>query len=252
MIDSHCHLDFPCFDEDRQAIVANCQSLGISDILIPGTQAKHWQRQIQLAQHYPQLHFALGLHPYFLTEYQPNQLTALEQQLSQQQTMLAVGEIGLDAAIEVEKTLQLKVFHAQLKMAQALAKPVIVHHRGTHNDIIRQLKLTGFSCGGIVHAFSGSLQQAQQYIDMGFLLGVGATITYHRAVKTRSTLSQISQSALALETDAPAMPVCGRQGQRNSPEFLPEVLRCLAQLRQQSAASLAQATDENVRKLLAI
>lgn len=252
MIDSHCHLDFPVFDPDRGSLLTNCQQLGISAVIIPGTQADHWHRQIALCQQHPSLHFTLGLHPYFLSQYQPAQLDILAQLLSCYPNVLAVGEIGLDAAIKVDMTLQLKVFQAQLGIAKAFRKPLILHHRKTHNQIIQQLKRARFEYGGIIHGFSGSLQQAEAYIDMGFLLGVGATISYPRAQKTRNTVTLVPEQSLVLETDAPNMPLNGRQGQRNSPEYLVEVLHCLAELRQQSQVTLAAATDKNVKGLFGI
>jgi TatD DNase family protein len=247
LIDSHCHLDFSCFDHDRVEILERCRKLSIDTIVIPGTQANQWQKQIDLCHLYPQLRFALGLHPYFLSNFEPSHLVKLTNLLNQyQHQVLALGEIGLDTHIDVDWKLQKQVFKQQLTIAKEHMLPVILHHRNSHNELIRILKATKFSQGGVVHAFSGSLQEAQTYVDLGFKIGVGGGITYARANKTRKTISQLPLSSLILETDAPDMPLMGKQGERNSPEYLPEIFECLLTLRKETRLELLQACSHNV------
>jgi TatD DNase family protein len=247
LIDSHCHLDFSCFDHDRVEVLNSCKNLAIDNIVIPGTQASQWQKQIEMCQLYPQLRFALGLHPYFLDSFEPIHLVLLTNLLNKYHNkVLGLGEIGLDSHIDVDWKLQLYVFEQQLMIAKNLALPIILHHRNTHNELIRILKTNKFIQGGIVHAFSGSLQEAHTYIDLGFKIGVGGSITYSRANKTRKTIAKLPLSCLVLETDAPDMPLMGRQGKRNSPEFLPEVLDSLMALRKESKQEILQACLQNV------
>lgn len=251
MIDSHCHLDFSCFDHDRAEVLDNCTKLTIDTIVIPGTRANHWQKQIDLCGQYPKLRFALGLHPYFLTRFEPGHFVTLIALLKQhQKDVLALGEIGLDRHIDVEWQLQRQVFEQQLLIAEEHKLPVILHHRNSHNELIRILKIMKFTHGGIVHAFSGSVQQAQTYIDLGFKIGVGGIITYSRANKTRKTISQLPLNSLVLETDAPDMPLMGKQGQRNSPEYLPQIFESLMTLRQETKQDVLKACSENVRVTL--
>jgi TatD DNase family protein len=250
-IDSHCHLDFSCFDHDRGHVINTCQSLGVTTIVLPGTQAKSWQKQVSLCHEFPQLRFALGLHPYFLENYQPDQMCMLEVLLRQNRNrVVALGEIGLDSVIDVDWPTQVEVFEQQLDMAQTFELPVILHHRQSHNELIRLMKTHKFSTGGIVHAFSGSLQQAHSYIDMGFKIGVGGGITYARANKTKEAIKQLPLTSLVLETDAPDMPLMGRQGQRNSPEYLPEIFDSLLAIRKESKEVLLQACRLNVQAIL--
>lgn len=252
LIDSHCHLDFSCFDHDRAEVLNHCRKLAIKTIVIPGTQASHWQKQIDLCHLHPQLRFALGLHPYFLNSFEPLHLVELSQLLNQyQDKILAVGEIGLDSRIDVDWKLQLQVFEQQLLIAQEHMLPVILHHRNSHNEIIRSLKAKKFTQGGIVHAFSGSVQEANTYIDLGFKIGIGGGITYSRASKTRKTIAQLPINCLVLETDAPDMPLMGKQGQRNSPEYLPEIFESLLSLRNETKQQLLKACSLNVRVSLA-
>ena len=253
MIDSHCHLDFPCFDADRQQILANCQAKNIHSILIPGTQASAWQRQISLCKYSPQLLYALGLHPYFLAQYQAEHMGQLaDLLLAHKSQVLAVGEIGLDFAIGVDKARQQAVFEQQLQLAEVYKLPVILHHRRSHNQTIRTLKRMSLSRGGVVHAFSGSFYEAQSYIDLGFKLGIGGTITYPRAQKTRKVVSQVPLSSLLLETDAPDMPPMGLQGQRNSPENLPLILAALDDLREEPLELLTRVCENNFYDLFGV
>jgi TatD DNase family protein len=252
LIDSHCHIDFCCFDHDRNDVLNSCKKLAIDTIVIPGTEASQWQKQIDLCHLYPQLRFALGLHPYFLKSFESLHLVELSQLLNQfQDKVLAVGEIGLDTHIDVDWKLQLQVFEQQLLIAEERMLPVILHHRNSHNELIRTLKAKKFTQGGIVHAFSGSMEVAKTYIDLGFKIGVGGGITYSRASKTRNTLTQLPINCLVLETDAPDMPLMGKQGQRNSPEYLPEIFESLLSLRTETKQQLLQACYQNVRCTLA-
>lgn len=248
LVDSHCHLDFECFDIDRADVLKRCARHSITTIIVPGTQAKRWSTQISICQAYPQLRFALGLHPYFLNSYQPKHLKTLGELIeSNAEQIVALGEIGLDHAIDVERDVQLDIFCRQLALANEYSLPVILHHRKSHNDLIRVLKKERFLNGGIVHAFSGSLQQAMAYVALGFKIGVGGTITYERANKTRDAIRQLPLSSLVLETDSPDMPLMGRQGLRNSPEYLPDILSALLTLRAEPRELVVEACFENVK-----
>ncbi len=252
MIDSHCHLDFTVFDDDREQILQDCRQKGIKRILIPGTVASGYSKQLQLAQQYSGLDIAFGLHPFFLTDSLDHDLQQLEKAVADnQQHIVAIGEIGLDFAItdRVGEALQEKAFLAQLQLAEQYQLPVILHHRKSHNELIRLLKIRGFKHGGAIHAFSGSLQVAEQYIELGFKLGVGGSITYPRAQKTRETLAEVPLSAILLETDAPDMPLNGKQGQRNTPINLPLILECLAQLRQEQESTIVEKTTQTYTEM---
>jgi TatD DNase family protein len=164
--------------------------------------------------------------------------------------IVALGEIGLDKAIDVDVNLQLQVFKSQLAIASDFNLPIIVHHRHSHNEIIQTLKQCRFSGGGIIHAFSGSLHEALTYQEMGFKLGIGGLITYARAQKTRQVVGQLPLELLVLETDAPDMPLAGKQGQRNTPENLPLILAELSKLRTESQDEIAAQCCQNVYSVL--
>ena len=206
-IDSHCHLDFSEFDEIRQQLIKKCQQQSIKYFIVPGISLAQSKKLISFAKTYPNVRIGAGLHPYFLAEHQDNHLAELyEFSQVNKQYLVAIGECGLDRSIEnLEK--QTRLFEGQIELANQLALPLIVHHRQSHDLIAQSFKRCKPKYGGVIHAYSGSMQQAQYYIKQGFKLGVGGVITYQRAQKTRQVIAQLDAQNLVLETDSPAMPL---------------------------------------------
>ncbi|GAA0857032.1 TatD family hydrolase [Aliiglaciecola litoralis] len=255
MIDSHCHLDFSAFDEDRLQVIEACGKANIQRIIIPGVSASQWPALISLCQSQSMLEFALGIHPYFIEMAEDEHLVQLQQLLCKHQDdVVAVGEIGLDFHLADNGLHQKQqhFFDCQLSVASEFKLPVILHQRQSHNEIIRMLKGHQFAYGGVLHAFSGSYQQAKTYVDMGFKLGIGGTITYPRGSKTRDVVKRLSLQHIVLETDAPDMPLHGRQGQRNSPLNLPEIAQQIALITNTSIQQVAAITDNNVASLFGL
>ena len=249
LIDSHCHLDFPAFDPDRADILRRCRARGIRDIVIPGVCARHWPRLRDLCRREPGLHPALGLHPLFIEDHRAEELTLLRQQIEQDRPV-AIGEIGLDFySATADRTRQLHLFEQQLLIARDANLPVLLHVRKAHEPVLKALKEIAV-VGGIAHAFNGSLQQAQRYMDLGFKLGFGGVVTYERSRKLRRLAQALPLEAIVLETDAPDMTVAAHQGERNSPEYLPEILTTLARLRAESAEEIAEQTTRNALEIL--
>ncbi len=247
LIDSHCHLDFTDFDNDRDRVLSACRRLDIQHIILPAVTREKWPKLLSLCKQHPQLHATLGLHPLFMAIHQPADIQVLQQAIIQHQP-IAIGEIGLDFYLpNHDKTTQVTLFRQQLQIAQTHDLPVLLHVRKAHDETLKQLRSATVR-GGIVHAFNGSRQQADNYIKLGFLFGIGGAITHPRATKLRKLMQDLPLSSLALETDAPDMPLYQHTG-RNSPTYLPEVLVCLAELRNEPIKILAQATTENVRRL---
>lgn len=256
MIDSHCHFDLPAFDNQRAEALTRAASKGVHKLLVPGLDLLQFSQLKALQAQYPALDIALGCHPYFL---QHLSAQALSEQMGLMKvmaiehhaTIVAIGECGLDGTLSLPMAYQEKVLRYQIRIAQALNKPLILHHRRSHNDLIRVLKQEKFTNGGVVHAFSGSIEIANTYIELGFALGVGGTITYLRALKTRNTIKNVSLNHLLLETDAPDMPVFGFQGQANSPERLPIIADALATLKHIELGDVIAQTTCNYHRIFA-
>ena len=251
LIDSHCHLDFTEFDIDRETVIKRCHACGINDIVIPGVKADSWSNLLSLCDAHSGLWPALGMHPVFMADHQPNHIDLLKQ-MAKQHDIVAIGEIGLDFYLkDHDKTGQIALFEQQLALAKQLALPVILHVRKSHDQVISLLKHYAVA-GGIVHAFSGSQQQAQQYVDLGFLLGVGGVITKPNAERLRDLFAELPLKSLVLETDAPDMPLHGHYGERNSPESIAIINSLLAKLRQTEPEVISSTTSDNVRRLLSM
>ncbi|OQX38660.1 MAG: hypothetical protein B0D91_03505 [Oceanospirillales bacterium LUC14_002_19_P2] len=256
MFDSHCHWDFDDFTPDRSMILDHCLKKEVLALCIPGTTQARWHSIIHLTEstHSIVCYCALGLHPYFIDEHHPDHLDTLEQHLVQRpEHLIAVGEIGLDFYLgHLDRDQQESLFRAQVKIAQAHKLPIILHARKSHDQILKILRELHFQECGIVHAWSGSEQQANRFIAMGFKLGFGGAITYPRATKLRHLATTLPLTCLVLETDAPDMAPAAFKGQRNSPEYLPLILDELCQLRPESAEIIARQTTQNTMDVLRI
>lgn len=258
--DSHCHFDFAVFDHDRDLVWRECSERGIKHLMIPGVAPEQWQTAAAIADLHNNIVFGVGVHPHWIqkdlaNESMSNYLTDIRQQLEQnihQQNCVAVGECGLDAFIETAMDLQQQVLAVHLQLAQETELPLIIHCRKAHNELFALLQEYDLSAGGVIHAFSGSYELAARYWAMGFRLGIGGTITYERAQKTRAAVKQLPLEAILLETDAPDMPLSGKQGERNSPEYIIEIAQTLADLRGETLATIASQTTCNANTLFKI
>jgi TatD DNase family protein len=269
LLDSHCHLDAPEFDGDREQVMQAASEAGVMGIVVPAYAAPRWSALMALCAHakQPVLWPALGLHPIYIAEHEEANLQALEAHLISASELVAVGEIGLDRFLPELITpdmwhKQQRFFEAQLALAQAYSKPVIIHARRCHADIVRSLKRVKFSQGGVVHAFSGSVQEALAYVELGLSLGLGGPLTYPQSRKLREIATQIPLAHLLIETDAPDMVPWSQREQhrdgrpretgervRNSPAYLPAVFDAFCQLRPESPEVLARAFWQNTQRV---
>ena len=250
-IDTHCHFDFPPFEGDIAASLARAAEAGVEKIIIPAIDASRFERVCALAAAHPPLYAALGLHPIVIEHHQNAHLDQLETLLQQRpRKLVAIGEIGLDLyRDDPHFDKQQRFLESQLKLAKRYALPVILHSRRTHDKLAQILRRHDLPRRGVVHGFAGSLQQAQAFIKLGYAIGVGGTITYERASKTRQTVAQLPLSSLLLETDAPDMPLQGFQGQPNRPERARQVWEVLCSLRNESPEEIADALWHNSQQL---
>jgi TatD DNase family protein len=245
-IDSHCHLDFDVFDERRDSLMSRCLESGVVGFLVPSTTFSSWSRLEALTKRYPEWRAAYGLHPYFLSEASLDQIDYLGEQCDVPR-VVAVGEIGLDCWPKaVDMKVQVAFFTRQLSVAKSLKLPVILPARKSYDLVFKYLREVGFKYGGVVHAFNGSSEQAKRFLDLGFVLGVGGTVTYPRAQKAHRVLASLSEHAFVLETDAPDMPLYGFQGQSNTPLSIPLIAQSVAQIREESVEQIAQQTYDNL------
>ncbi len=251
LIDTHCHLDAAEFSGDRQQVLDRAQACGVVGIVVPAVSAAGWAALDALCSGSALLHPAFGLHPMFLADHRPEHLPELRRRL-QTSRAVAVGECGLDYFVEgLDRTQQQFYFEAQLGIAREFDLPVIVHARRAVDAVIAAIRRVG-GLRGVVHSFSGSAEQAELLRRIGFLLGIGGPVTHARAQRLRRLVATLPSEQLLLESDAPDQAPASRRGQRNSPEFLTEVLQTVAELRGESAELVARVSGENARRLFAL
>ncbi|NCA70148.1 MAG: TatD family deoxyribonuclease [Sphingobacteriia bacterium] len=249
LIDTHCHLDVAQFDIDRAAVLQRARSAGLVAIVVPAIEASGWAGLLALCDSAPDLYPALGLHPVYLSRHGATDLARLERLIAERRP-LAIGEIGLDHFVPgLDHGAQLLLLESQLAIARAARLPVLLHVRKAHDETLAALRRARVT-GGIAHAFNGSIQQAKQYLDLGFRLGFGGMLTFTRSTRLRRLAAALPDEALVLETDAPDMTVATHQGERNSPEYLPAILQALAETRDADPAHLAAVTTANARAVL--
>jgi len=253
LIATHTPLDFPDFDSDRREVLAHSRALGVRRMVVLGVYQQNWQRLWDLVQADAGLFAAFGLHPVYLDEHKPADLTELGDWLTRlhgHRQLCAVGEIGLDYFLEpLDREGQQGLFEAQLKLAVDFQLPALLHVRRSHAAVIATLKRIRLPRGGIIHAFAGSREEAHEYIKLGFKLGLGGAATWPQALRMHKVLAHLPLNAVVLETDAPDMAPAMYPGQRNSPEHLPAICTALAERMGTSPLALAEASTRNACEL---
>lgn len=253
LIDTHTHLDFPDFDADRQALMAESRALGVRQMVVLGVYQGNWQRVWELVQSDPELHAAFGLHPVYLEDHRPEHLTELGDWLTRlagHRQLCAVGEIGLDYFIEtLDRERQQALFEAQLQLAVDFNLPALIHVRRSHAAVIATLKRFKLKRAGIIHAFAGSQEEAREYIKLGFKLGLGGAATWPQALRMHRVLARLPLESVVLETDSPDMAPAMFPGQRNSPAHLPAICKALAAIMSLTCEQLAAASTANAREV---
>lgn len=251
LIDTHTHLDFPDFDADRGPLLAAARAKGVERLVVLGVYQRNWQRVWELAQAETGVYAALGLHPVYLAQHQPEQLLELKtwlERLRGEEKLCAIGEFGLDYYLpELDRAKQQALFEAQLQLAVEFELPALLHVRRSHAQVIATLKRFKLKRAGVIHAFAGSYEEAREYIKLGFKLGLGGAATWPQALRLRKVLAQLPLEAVVLETDAPDMAPAMHPNQRNSPEYLPAICAALAEVMGISAQTLATASTANAK-----
>lgn len=251
LIDSHSHFDVDAFDDDRDVTLSRAREAGVSDQIVPAIEFATWPKLRDVCARSAGLHPAYGLHPMYLGAHREAHLEALPDWIEREKPV-AVGECGLDFFVEgLDRDAQRHYFVRQLEIARDFGLPVILHARRAVEEVIHTLRDIGGLCG-VVHSYAGSEEQARQLFDLGFLIGLGGPVTYARAKRLRRLTASMPLECLLLETDSPDQPDCGHRGERNEPARLRNVLRTIAELREESEQTIAAATTANAQRLFGL
>lgn len=269
LTDTHCHLDFNKFDEDREAVIQRSIETGIERILIPGLDLESSQSAIKLAESYPNIYAAVGFHPTDLDKFSEEAFDEIKKLVSHAK-VVAVGEIGIDyywVKGREERAFQLEVLRRQLAFAALVNKPVIIHMREEADvwfgqasiDLLQILRewhqtLTAENHPmsekpGVLHSFNGNLETAQKAIDLNFYIGVTGPVTYKNAEEKRQIIRQLPLERLLIETDAPFLTPVPHRGKRNEPAFVAYIADKIAEIHKTTREQVAEMTGTSAARL---
>lgn len=261
LIDSHCHLHFPQFQDDRAQVLERAWQAGLSTIVVVGTDADCSRRALALAEEHPNVFATVGWHPHQAAQFDDQGRLALRR-LAESPKAVAIGEIGLDfyRRLSPPET-QRAVFQQMLDMAGELSLPVVIHSRAAEEETFAiisgwasQMKGQGHQERplGVVHCFGGDLALALRYVQLGFLISIPGSITYPNADRMASVVAGLPLERLLVETDAPYLTPQSRRGRRNEPSFLMETVGRIAEIRAQTVREVADKTGANAAALYGI
>ncbi len=259
-IDTHCHLDAPEFADSLPVIIRAAQEKNVKAILLPAVKVADCYHVKELAHQYsqeiPGLVYTLGIHPLYTNQAQESDIKTLDERIAESLSdprFVGVGEIGLDYFVEdLDPHKQEFFFNAQLDLAQKYQLPVILHVRRSQDAILKALRRRNIS-SGIAHAFNGSFQQAEQFIELGFKLGFGGAATYERALQIRRLLKELPLDSIVTETDSPDIPPAWLREEGfvfNQPAFVERIAKELASIRGIDDAEFASAVWGNAMQAL--
>ncbi|WP_018295404.1 TatD family hydrolase [Mariprofundus ferrooxydans] len=248
LFDSHCHVDFHHFDEDRDAVFERMREQGVTRVLAVSVELEQTPRLEALVAARDNVWFSVGVHPNHEVDVEPTEDELIR--LAAHPRCVAIGETGMDFfRHHVDPAVQQARFRTHIRAAHKVSKPVIVHMRDADEatlDILRQENIAG--CGGIMHCFSSSWSAAQQALDMGMSISFSGNVTFKRNDELRQVARQVPDDMLLIETDAPYLAPMPMRGKRNEPAYVRHVAECLSEVRGVSLATLAEQTTANAMR----
>jgi TatD DNase family protein len=261
IIDSHCHLQFPQFQDDRVQVLERAWQAGVKSIVVVGTDADSSQQALALAEAHRNLFATVGWHPHQAVQFDDQRRLALRR-LAQSPKTVAVGEIGLDFYRNLSPPEeQRSVFQQMLDMAAELGLPVVIHSRAAEEEAFAILSVWATWVKGqwpqerplgVVHCFGGDLTLALRYVQLGFLISIPGSVTYPNADRLASVVAGLPLECLVVETDAPYLTPQSMRPRRNEPSFLVETVGRIAEIRAQTVREVAEKTSANAAALYGI
>jgi TatD DNase family protein len=252
LVDSHAHLQWNRFDNDRDAVIKRAVKAGVETIVAIGFDLEGSRKGVKLANNYPNIYATAGIHPHNAEHFNEHVLKELKR-MAEDPRVVAIGEIGLDYYRNLSpKQAQQNAFKAQLLLAEELQMPVVIHDREAHKDILTTLSEFRNRLRGVTHCFSGSQEMAAQCIDLGFYVSFAGTVTYPNARKLQEIAAWIDPEKILVETDCPWLAPQKMRGRRNEPAFLTYTAATLADLKGIKLEEIALASTKNAHDLFAL
>ena len=252
IFDTHAHYDDEQFDEDRDELLKSMSDLGVGTIVDVSSTYESCEKVLALAGKYPYVYAAIGVHPDEVGELNEDKIQHMKE-LCRNKKVVAVGEIGLDYYWDNEPhEVQQKWFIRQLKLAGEVKKPVIIHSREAAADTMYIMKNYAQGLGGVIHCYSYSREMAEEYVKMGFYIGIGGVVTFKNAKKLKDVAAAIPIEKIVLETDCPYMAPEPYRGKRNQSSYIRYVAEKIAELKEMSPEEVIAVTEKNARDLYGI
>jgi len=253
LIDSHAHLDLSEFKKDMPDVICRAKEGGIENIITIGIGIQECRSAIKIAEEYPDVYAAIGIHPHNAKLLDLKTLDFLEDN-AKNNKVVALGEMGLDFfRNHSSREDQIRAFRAQLDLAKGVNLPVIIHDRDAHEETLSILEeeKTGLA-GGVIHCFSGDLEMAFKCIDMGFYISIPGTVTFKNAKKQQEVVRELPIEKLLIETDCPFLAPVPYRGKRNEPLYVTHVAEAIARIKNLSVEEVARITVLNTKELFSL
>lgn len=253
LFDSHCHLEDDRFNEDRDQVMARMAENGVTRCILAGSDLNSSQRIVDLTRQHDNVYGVVGFHPHE-AKFWTDGCEARLSRWQQEKRIVGIGEIGLDYYYDLSpRDIQQQVFEKQLLLARRLGVPAVFHIRDAHGDVLDILRAHRQELpAGVVHCYSGSVESAREYLDMGFYLSLAGPVTFKNANKLLDVARFVPDDRLLVETDSPYLAPVPMRGKRNEPSFVRYVAQTVAQLRGVSPDDLAAAATRNTCRLYGI
>lgn len=256
LVDTHVHINFDSFDADRDDVAMAWREAGVAHLVHSCVDPSEFEKIQAIAQRYPEVSFAVGLHPLDMDKWSDTTATEIKRLAQSDAKVVAIGEMGLDFFKADDRALQKTAFTAQLEIAQDLNLPVIIHCREAAEEMAELLE-TFFaqrgSVKGVMHCWTGSPEETQRFLDLGFFISFSGIVTFKSAKQVKASAKMVPGDRILVETDCPFLsPVPKRKEKRNQPAFVRHVAEYVAELRETSLAAFAQQTTDNAQQLFAL
>lgn len=252
LYDSHAHLDDERFDQDREEIIKSLKANGISLVINPGADMKSSRKALELADLYPNIYAAVGIHPQEASEYDSEDLEIIRK-WSENPKVVAIGEIGLDYYYgKNNKEEQIKLFREQIKLASEMSLPVIIHMRDATEDTYNILKEFEGKVRGVMHCYSGSLEMSELFMELGYYISLAGVVTFKNAKTAKEVAKNIPLERLLIETDSPYLTPEPNRGKRNEPKYVKHVADKICELRGISLVEFSEITRRNTEELFGL
>lgn len=248
-IDTHCHLSKNDY-ENIEEVINEAKKENVQKLIISGCDKEGIEESIKIANEYDNVYLSLGYHPSEANKITDKDIEELKQLIKENKKVVALGEIGLDYYWEKEnKEKQIDMFKKMLSISKELNMPIVIHSREAFQDtydVLKESKQTG-----VIHCFSGNIENAKMYIDLGFTLGIGGVVTF-KNTKLKEVIKEISIDNIILETDSPYLAPTPHRGEQNSPKYIPLIAEEISKIKDMSLEEVMEKTTKNAKKIFKI